>query len=140
MYPVGCTSSGGYSTVTNVPCDGASGVGPNGQTYYLSGCVSNISGFSATTGLACNTVSTTSLQNGVVFIPGCFSTNGFSSITGQSCLVGGTTTTTTGGGTINPGLPITGAGSDAPISALLLLASGGLVAYGVTQLVRKTNA
>ena len=135
VYPAGCINSSGYSTVNNIPCDGASGVGPNGQTYYVAGCTS-LSGYSTSTGLACNSIITTSTVNVVTYLPGCVSMSGFSTLTGQSCVISSVNNNTGGGTVINPGLPVTGAGSDAPLSIALLVLSGALVAYGVTKLVR----
>jgi hypothetical protein len=133
-FPLGCTSSFGFG-VNGVPCNGATTLGvAGGVTFNLPGCSSTL-GYSSVSGLPCNTVAATSTVNGYILLPGCSSTVGYSRVTGQACnssvFIGGINDPST------PGLPSTGAGSEAPIAIALLVLSAGLVAYGVTNLVRR---
>lgn len=142
----GCTSANGYSATTGMPC--------NGTTTVPAGC-STTAGFSGTTGMACNgSASSVNGYNGTTvgtngYLNGCSSTSGYSTTTGYACnmpvggyiYTGNGTTVNVGGTTVpvptTPGLPTTGAGSNALPTALILVASS-LVAFGSLRYMRKT--
>ena len=72
MFPAGCTSASGYSTVTGMACNSLPA-----NTFAPAGCTSS-SGYSPVTGGACYAVSAS--------LPaGCTSTAGYSPTTGASC-------------------------------------------------------
>jgi hypothetical protein len=139
--PVGCTSTGGYSTATGMPC--------NSATTIPLGCTST-AGFSGATGMPCN--GSTAAANGYGgatvgpngFLSGCASTGGYSATTGYSCnmsingvlYTGNGTSVNTGPApvptTVSPGLPTTGAGNNTLVNIALLLASAG-VAFAATR-------
>src|SRR3989344_4535571 len=68
-YPVGCTSSSGFSSTTGQACSGISNL--------PAGCTST-SGFSITTGKSCG-------EGASSFPTGCTSSYGFSATTGKTC-------------------------------------------------------
>ena len=85
VYPAGCTSFQGYSSVNGNACNGTTPPPP----VYLPGCTSR-QGFSLVNGNACDG----SIPPSQTFLPGCTSTQGYSSVNGNAC-----------NGTIPPGYP-----------------------------------
>ena len=133
--PAGCASAAGISSVNSYSCNGATGLGVNSGIYYnLQGCNST-SGYSSVNGLPCNNISSVSIINGVAYIPGCTSYAGFSSTTGLLCLLSAGVPNGSGAGIpTTPSLPNTGLGKNAPFMTFMLLASLGLLAYGLKKL------
>jgi hypothetical protein len=123
-FPAGCASALGYSATTGLPCNGTN----NATIGPLQGCETAL-GYSAVNGVPCSGGSVA-----IFFLAGCSSLYGYSSITGQPC--NGTAIATLEPITPFPGLPTTGAGGNALFNVLALLASGGVVAFGLKYLVR----
>gem|GEM_PF-6678090 len=133
--PVGCTSVAGFSTTTGTPCNGLSYYA-NGGTQFPNGCNST-AGFSTVTGAPCNGASGVGPNGVTYYIAGCNSAFGYSAISGLACnTIMGTMPQVAGSGTTTPGLPTTGEGAQALFTAMMLVLSAGLVAYGVSKLVR----
>jgi len=123
-FPVGCTSNLGYSVTNGNPCNGTSYA-----TMNISGCTTAL-GYSLTTGTPCDGASVA-----IQYLAGCSSTSGLSTISGANC-----DGTSSGVVTVvAPGLPVTGAGSNAPLNAILLLASAIVAIVGCSYLVKKSK-
>ncbi|MES2315535.1 MAG: hypothetical protein V4486_02240 [Patescibacteria group bacterium] len=129
-FPSGCASGLGYSATTGNPCNGTN----TATNRYMPGCSSSALGYSATTGEPCSGGSVA-----IQWLAGCTSTVGFSSIDGSPCN-GTARVTPVVLGTSNPGLPTTGAGGNASMNIILLLASAGVAAFGAIYLSRGSKA
>jgi len=123
-FAMGCTSNLGYSVTNGSPCNGTSNA-----TMNISGCTTAL-GYSVTTGTPCDGAAIA-----ISYLAGCSSINGFSTISGLSC--DGTNSVSGVPVVVAPGLPVTGAGSDALLNVILLLSSALVVAIGSVYLVRK---
>lgn len=125
-FPVGCTSNLGYSVTNGYPCNGTSFA-----TMNVSGCTTAL-GYSVTTGAPCDAASVA-----IPYLAGCTSIYGFSSISGAAC--NGTNVIQSTTGVTTPGLPVTGAGSNALVNTILLLSSALVALVGVSYLVKKSK-
>jgi len=126
-FPVGCTSNLGYSVTNGTPCNGTAYA-----TMNISGCTTAL-GYSVTTGIPCDGNSIA-----IQYLAGCSSIYGFSNISGAAC--NGTNliqTTNPPVVVVTPGLPVTGAGSNALVNTMLLLSSAIVAIVGSTYLVKK---
>jgi len=122
-FPVGCTSNLGYSVSNGNPCNGTAYA-----TMNISGCTTAL-GYSLTTGTPCDGSSVA-----IQYLAGCSSTSGLSTISGANCdgtsSVPVTIVTT-------PGLPVTGAGTNALVNIMLLFSLGIIAVGGGIYLARK---
>ena len=126
-FPIGCTSNLGYSVTNGTPCNGTSYA-----TMNISGC-STALGYSITTGTPCDGASIA-----IPYLAGCTSIYGFSNISGAAC--NGTNLVQSPGTVIvTPGLPVTGAGSNALVNTMLLLSSAIVAIVGGVYLVKKSK-
>ncbi|HLP86766.1 MAG TPA: hypothetical protein VK153_02725 [Candidatus Paceibacterota bacterium] len=130
-FPQGCSSALGYSVTTGSPCNGTN----SATVGFLPGCTTAL-GYSTLDGRACSG-SSVALQ----YLAGCTSTFGYSTRTGAACngtsvatILPVTPTPTT------PGLPLTGAGGNAPLNLFTLIVSGILVVSGFVYLAYKPKA
>jgi hypothetical protein len=116
-FPVGCTSNLAYSVTNGLPCNGT-GV----ATMNILGC-STALGYSILNGAPCDGSSVA-----IQYLYGCTSIYGFSVVSGAAC--NGTAVVQLSSDVITtPGLPVTGAGTDALLNLTLLL-SLAVVAVG----------
>jgi len=126
-FPVGCTSNLGYSVTNGFPCNGTSYA-----TMNIAGCTTAL-GYSLTTGAPCDAAAVA-----IPYLAGCTSIYGFSSISGAACN-GTNVIQTTVGVVTTPGLPVTGAGSNAFANMVLLLSSAIVAVVGGVYLVKKSK-
>jgi hypothetical protein len=116
-FLAGCTSDLGYSVTNGSPCNGTAIA-----TLNVPGCTT-VLGYSITSGAPCDGASVA-----IPYLNGCTSVYGYSTLSGAACsgtnLVQYDPTATT-----TPGLPVTGAGTNALVD-LTLLFSLAVVAVG----------
>jgi hypothetical protein len=124
-FPVGCTSNLGYSVTNGSPCNGTSYA-----TMNISGCTTAL-GYSVTTGIPCDGSSVA-----IQYLAGCSSINGLSTISGAAC--NGTSSPAVV--IVTPGLPVTGAGTNALVNLTLLFALAIVAIVSGTYLARKITA
>ena len=115
-FPAGCTSNLAYSVKNGMPCNGT-----NVATMNILGC-SNAIGYSIYSGAPCDGASVA-----IQYLYGCTSVYDYSVISGAAC--NGTTIAQLSSNIVTPGLPVTGAGTNAIVD-LMLLFSLGVVAVG----------
>ena len=125
-FPIGCTSNLGYSVTNGTPCNGTSYA-----TMNISGCTTAL-GYSITTAVPCDGNSVA-----IQYLAGCSSIYGFSTISGAAC--NGTNVVQYTNPVTTPELPVTGAGSNALVNTVLLLASALVVVVGSVYLVKKNK-
>lgn len=125
QFSAGCTSALGYSVTTGAPCNGTATA-----TMNIPGCATAL-GYSLTTGIPCDGSSVA-----IQYLAGCSSVNGFSNISGSPC--NGTNSIEPISVTVTtPGLPVTGAGSNALVNMIVLASSAVVAIVGATYLVKK---
>jgi hypothetical protein len=105
-FSMGCTSNLGYSVTNGTPCNGTAYA-----TMNISGCTTAL-GYSVTTGTPCDGSSIA-----ISYLAGCSSVNGLSTISGALCDGTSSPAVTV---VTTPGLPVTGAGTNALVDLLLL--------------------
>jgi hypothetical protein len=123
-FPAGCTSNLGYSVTNGTPCNGTSTA-----TTSINGCTTAL-GYSTTTAVPCDGNSVA-----ISYLAGCTSIYGDSTISGAAC--DGTATGTMTVVTTTPALPVTGAGSNVFLNAILLLASLAVISVGSVYVFKK---
>lgn len=122
-FAVGCTSNLGYSVTNGNPCNGTAFA-----TMNISGCTTAL-GYSVTTGVPCDGSSVA-----IEFLAGCSSINGNSTISGALCNGESSPAVTV---VTTPGLPVTGAGTNALVNLALLLSLAFVAIASGTYLARK---
>ncbi len=128
-FPSGCSSALGFSITTGSSCNGTT----SATIGFLPGCVTAI-GYSIITGQACSG-GTLPIQ----YLSGCSSVLGYSTITGAACNGTNFATLSPTEIVINPGLPTTGEGGNAPLNVAISFVSAALAAIGIAYLVRKNR-
>lgn len=127
-FPAGCSSALGFSVTTSLPCNGTS----TATMGFLPGCTTAL-GFSTVNGAPCS--------GGIYainFLAGCSTIYGYSVITGSACNGTFVATMAPGPVVIVPGLPTTGGSASATSSMLMFLVSGGIAAFGLTRMARRS--
>jgi hypothetical protein len=134
-FAAGCSSALGYSVTTGLACNGTA----TATMPFLPGCTTAL-GYSITNGVPCSGGSVA-----IQWLAGCSSSVGYSTITGAPC--NGTTVATPpvvvvvpdpGTGTTTPGLPTTGAGGNALLNSIVLVASGLFVILGGVYVAKRS--
>lgn len=126
-FPVGCTSNLGYSVTNGIPCNGTSFA-----TLNIPGCTTAL-GYSTTSGAPCDGASVA-----MPYLNGCTSIYGYSTLSGAACS-GTNLVQYDPAVTVVPGLPVTGAGTNALINLALLFSVAVVAVGGGVYLAKKVK-